>query len=102
MKQHGYGPEAAMAVAGIEGGTLAGRFTDGDFAGSVIAKTGTLTSTDGGAAVLAGLAFTRERGPVIFAVYDMAEGRRVHSLRVQQDEFLKNLILELGGPAGGV
>ena len=102
LKQHGYGPEAAMAVAGVEAGTLAGRFTDGEFAGSVVAKTGTLRTTDGGAAVLAGLAYTRDRGAVIFAVYDMAEGRRVMRLRERQDEFLKNLILELGGPAAGL
>jgi serine-type D-Ala-D-Ala carboxypeptidase/endopeptidase (penicillin-binding protein 4) len=102
LKQHGYGPGAAMAVAGMEAGTLAGRFTDGDFAGSVIAKTGTLRTTDGGAAVLAGLAFTRERGTVIFAVFDMAQGRQVLRLRQRQDEFLKNLILELGGPAAGM
>ncbi len=91
-----------MAVAGMEAGTLAGRFTDDEFAGSVIAKTGTLRTTDGGAAVLAGLAFTRERGTVIFAVYDMAEGRQVLRLRQRQDEFLKNLIHELGGPAAGM
>jgi D-alanyl-D-alanine carboxypeptidase/D-alanyl-D-alanine-endopeptidase (penicillin-binding protein 4) len=102
LKQRGYGPGAAMAVAGMEAGTLAGRFTDDEFAGSVIAKTGTLRTTDGGAAVLAGLAFTRERGTVIFAVYDMAQGRQVLRLRQRQDEFLKNLIHELGGPAAGM
>ena len=31
-------------------------------------------------------------------IYDMAEGRNVTHLRSVQDEFLKNLMNELGGP----
>jgi len=42
---------------------------------------------------------TRNRGTLLFAVYDNAESRRVVPLRKTQDEFLKNLINELGGPA---
>jgi len=95
----GYTPEAVMPVAGIDAGTLRDRFADEAFAGSVVAKTGTLHDTDGGVAALAGLAFTRSRGPLLFVVYDMAEGRNVMRLRRMQDEFLKNLIAELGGPA---
>jgi len=96
---HGHGLESVMSVAGLDPGTLRDRFTGPEYAGCVVAKTGTLHSTDGGVAALAGVIYTRERGPLLFAVYDMAEGRHVLRLRQRQDEFLKRLIDELGGPA---
>ncbi|MBL8172440.1 MAG: D-alanyl-D-alanine carboxypeptidase [Acidobacteria bacterium] len=92
-------PEAVMSVAGIDAGTLRDRFMDGTFAGSVVAKTGTLHSTDDGVAALAGVMYTRDRGPLLFALFNMAEGRRVLHLRQVQDEFLKQLMLECGGPS---
>ncbi|MCI0337484.1 MAG: D-alanyl-D-alanine carboxypeptidase [Acidobacteria bacterium] len=98
LSTHRLNPSAVMAVAGIDAGTLRGRFTEGAFAGSVVAKTGTLHSTDNGVAALAGVMYTRNRGPLLFAVYDMAEGKRVAHLRRVQDEFLKQLMLECGGP----
>ncbi|MBO0722406.1 MAG: D-alanyl-D-alanine carboxypeptidase [Blastocatellia bacterium] len=90
-------PPAVMAVAGIDSGTLRGRF-GGQFAGSVVAKTGTLYGTDSGVAALAGIMYTRARGPLLFAVYDMAEGKRVPQLRNIQDDFLRQVIVECGGP----
>jgi D-alanyl-D-alanine carboxypeptidase len=92
-------PDAVMAVAGLDPGTLRDRFTGKEFAGSVIAKTGTLYSTDSGVAALAGVMHTRDRGTLLFAVYDIAENRRVKHLRNVQDDFLKDLMNELGGPA---
>jgi D-alanyl-D-alanine carboxypeptidase/D-alanyl-D-alanine-endopeptidase (penicillin-binding protein 4) len=99
LSEQGYAPESVMPVAGIDAGTLRDRFADEEFAGSVIAKTGTLHDTDGGVAALAGIALTRGRGPLLFAICDMAEGRQVLRLRRLQDEFLKELMLECGGPA---
>ncbi|HZS07612.1 MAG TPA: D-alanyl-D-alanine carboxypeptidase [Blastocatellia bacterium] len=99
LRARGYKLEDVMPVAGVDYSTLAGRFTEPEFAGSVIAKTGTLTETDDGAAALSGVAMTRKYGPVLFVIYDMAEGRSVRHLRQMQDEFLKNLMTELGGPA---
>ena len=46
----------------------------------------------------AGIAYTKSKGAVLFVIYDMAEGRNVTHLRSVQDEFLKNLMNELGGP----
>lgn len=92
-------PSSVMTTAGIDSGTLRGRFTEGKFAGSLIGKTGTLYSTDAGVAALAGVMNTRDRGPLLFAVYDMAEGKRVSQLRRLQDGFLKQLMMECGGPA---
>ena len=99
LKANNYKPEDLMPIAGVDPSTVGGRFTEAGFAGSVIAKTGTLHETDNGAANLAGIAYTKDKGPVLFVIYDMAEGRNVIHLRGVQDEFLKNLINEFGGPA---
>jgi D-alanyl-D-alanine carboxypeptidase/D-alanyl-D-alanine-endopeptidase (penicillin-binding protein 4) len=98
LKTNGYKPEDLMPIAGIDPSTVGGRFTEPEFAGSVVAKTGTLHETDNGAANLAGIAYTKAKGPILFVIYDMAEGRNVTHLRSVQDEFLKNLMHELGGP----
>jgi serine-type D-Ala-D-Ala carboxypeptidase/endopeptidase (penicillin-binding protein 4) len=99
LKANNYKPEDLMPIAGVDPSTVGGRFTEPGFAGSVIAKTGTLHETDNGAANLAGIAYTKDKGPVLFVIYDMAEGRNVIHLRGVQDEFLKNLMNEFGGPA---
>jgi D-alanyl-D-alanine carboxypeptidase/D-alanyl-D-alanine-endopeptidase (penicillin-binding protein 4) len=91
-------PEEVLPIAAIDASTLSDRFTEDRFAGSVVAKTGTLHDTDGGVAALAGLAYTAH-GPLLFAIYDMAEGRRVEHLRQTQDLLIKNLMDEFGGPA---
>ena len=90
--------DAVMPIAGIDSSTLTDRFAEPQYAGSVVAKTGTLHQTDGGVAALAGIAYTTGHGPVLFALYDMAGGRGIEHLRRLQDGFLKELILELGGP----
>lgn len=59
-----------MPVAGIDKGTLEGRF-DGDFSrGSLVGKTGTLGRTDGGASALAGEVNTRN-GRLLFVIFNM-------------------------------
>jgi D-alanyl-D-alanine carboxypeptidase/D-alanyl-D-alanine-endopeptidase (penicillin-binding protein 4) len=99
LDKYGLKADAVMGLGGIDPGTMRARFADSEFAGSVIAKTGTLTSTDSGMAALAGVMRTRNRGTLLFTVYDNAESRRIVPLRKTQDEFLKNLMNELGGPA---
>lgn len=97
LDRHQLPPTSVMPVAGRDAGTLRTRFAETEFAGSVVAKTGTLYSTDAGVAALAGILYTRDYGPLLFAVYDMAEGRRVDHLRRIQDQFLKDLMTEFGG-----
>ncbi|MGH9802618.1 MAG: D-alanyl-D-alanine carboxypeptidase [Blastocatellia bacterium] len=92
-------PEAVLPIAGFDSGTLAGRFAEAEFNGSVLAKTGTLHDTDEGVAALAGVMNTRSCGALLFAVYDMAERRRVLHLRRVQDDLLKRLMTECGGSA---
>ncbi len=58
-----------MPVAGIDKGTLEGRF-DTDFSrGSVVGKTGTLGNTDGGVSSLAGEVSTRN-GKLLFVIFN--------------------------------
>jgi serine-type D-Ala-D-Ala carboxypeptidase/endopeptidase (penicillin-binding protein 4) len=99
LDKYGLKADAVMGLGGIDPGTMRARFSERGFAGSIIAKTGTLTSTDSGMAALAGVIRTRNRGTLLFAVYDNAEYRRIVPLRKAQDAFLKNLMNELGGPA---
>lgn len=91
--------DAVMGMGGIDPGTMRARFSERGFAGCVIAKTGTLTTTDSGMANLAGVMRTRDRGTLLFAIYDNAESRHIRPLRKVQDVFIKKLINELGGPA---
>ncbi len=84
-----------MPVAGLDEGTLYGRFRDPDFRGGVLGKTGTNPSKDGGVSTLAGLAYTRDQGPVLYAILN-SRGN-INAYRRWQDNFLKDLIEENGG-----
>ena len=84
-----------MPVAGMDEGTLQRRFTTVDYRGSVIGKTGTLPATDGGVSTLAGLVYTRDRGVLLFAIFN-TKGN-VNTFRKLQDNLIKDLIAESGG-----
>ena len=87
--------EDVMPVAGIDTGTLRGRFESDNVRGSVVAKTGTLVSLDNGVSTLVGIAYTKAQGPLLFAVFNSDGG--VHAYRRLQDEFIEHLIAEEGG-----
>jgi len=89
-------PEDVMAVAGIDSGTLRTRLSRDDLRGSVVAKTGTLVSLDNGVSTLVGIAYTKARGPLLFAVFNSAGS--VNAYRRLQDEFIEHVIAEEGGP----
>jgi D-alanyl-D-alanine carboxypeptidase/D-alanyl-D-alanine-endopeptidase (penicillin-binding protein 4) len=83
-----------MPVAGIDKGTLEGRF-DSDFArGSVVGKTGTLGRTDGGVSTLAGEMQTRS-GKVLFVIFNQRGG--VARFRSFQNYFVSMVQGQLGG-----
>jgi D-alanyl-D-alanine carboxypeptidase/D-alanyl-D-alanine-endopeptidase (penicillin-binding protein 4) len=88
-------PQDVLPVAGIDAGTLARRFTTIDYRGSVIGKTGTLPVTGGGVSTLAGFVYTRERGVLLFAIFN-TKGN-VNTFRKLQDNLIKDLIEESGG-----
>jgi D-alanyl-D-alanine carboxypeptidase/D-alanyl-D-alanine-endopeptidase (penicillin-binding protein 4) len=86
------GLEDILPIAGVDGGTLERRFTEA-YRGSVVAKTGTLS----GVSALAGVAYTRFRGPLLFVIFN--RGGSVSSFRAAQDETIKKLVTLFGGPA---
>ena len=94
LEAHQMEPENVMPIAGYDAGTLQRRFRSIDYH-AIVAKTGTLPATDGGVSTLAGIAYTRDRGPILFAIFN-TKGP-VSTYRRLQDSLLEDLILEFGG-----
>jgi D-alanyl-D-alanine carboxypeptidase len=67
------------------------------FAGAVTCKTGTLTHTDGGVAILAGTFTSPTNGPVVFAIAAPKAGGKLDYWRMVQQRWLLELISESGG-----
>jgi serine-type D-Ala-D-Ala carboxypeptidase/endopeptidase (penicillin-binding protein 4) len=88
-------PQDVLPVAGVDRGTLQRRFTGQEYRGAVIGKTGTLPGTDGGVSTLAGVMYTRDYGPVLFAIFNTKGS--VSTYRKLQDDFLKGFLAESGG-----
>lgn len=86
-----------LPVAGIDPGTLEDRYTDPFERGSVIAKTGTLVRTDGGASALVGQMKTRSGRIVLFVI--MNQRGNVVRFRQNQDQIVASIQNSLGGPA---
>ena len=85
-----------MPVAGLDRGTLENRF-DADFSsGSVIGKTGTLGSTDGGVSSLAGEINTRQ-GKLLFVIFNPRGS--VSRFRTFQNGYVSTIQSVFGGPA---
>ncbi|MEO7539542.1 MAG: D-alanyl-D-alanine carboxypeptidase [Pyrinomonadaceae bacterium] len=83
-----------MPVAGIDKGTLEGRF-DGDFSrGSLVGKTGTLGNTDGGVSALAGEVNTRN-GKLLFVIFNQRGS--VARFRSFQNSFVSLVQGQFGG-----
>jgi D-alanyl-D-alanine carboxypeptidase len=95
LADYSIGPEAVMAVAGVDSGTLLRRLGSDQVRGAVLAKTGTLVSIDNGVSTLVGIAYTRTHGPLLFALFN--SGGSVNSYRRLQDQFIERLIAEEGG-----
>jgi D-alanyl-D-alanine carboxypeptidase/D-alanyl-D-alanine-endopeptidase (penicillin-binding protein 4) len=86
-----------LPVAGIDPGTLEDRYTDAQERGSVIAKTGTLVRTDGGASSLVGQMKTKSGRVVLFVI--MNQRGNVGRFRQNQDAMVAAIQNSLGGPA---
>jgi D-alanyl-D-alanine carboxypeptidase/D-alanyl-D-alanine-endopeptidase (penicillin-binding protein 4) len=85
-----------MPVAGIDKGTLEGRF-DTDFArGSVVGKTGTLGNTDGGVSALAGEISTKG-GTLLFVIFNQKGS--VPRFRAFQNSYVSLIQGQFGGAA---
>lgn len=93
--------EGLLPVAGCDPGTVAASFprlSAEPIATAVVAKTGTLTSTDGGVTVLAGFLNTTQ-GEVVFCVAVPNAGGRIRLARHTEESFVLDLISRRGGPA---
>lgn len=91
-----------LPVSGCDPGTLEHfpALSQEDLRGAVVAKTGTLTTTDGGVAVLAGFAAT-SGGERVFCVASPGIGNRVRRPRAAQERWLLELLERNGGAVAG-
>lgn len=86
-----------LPVAGIDPGTLEKRYAAPESRGSVVAKTGTLTHTDGGASALVGQLRAANGETLLFVI--LGQHGNVHRFRERQDQLVSWLQNERGGPA---
>lgn len=86
-----------LPVAGIDPGTLEDRYTDATARGSVVAKTGTLVRTDGGASALVGQMNTKSGRVLLFVIFN--QRGNVNSFRYNQDAIVAAMQGAFGGPA---
>ena len=91
--------EHLLPVAGCDPGTVNSAFprlSAPPFATSLVAKTGTLTSTDGGITVLAGFLNTAQ-GEVVFCVAVPHAAGRIRQARHTEESFVVDLLNRRGG-----
>lgn len=89
-----------LSAAGCVPGTVSRfyqRISNGPAQATVVGKTGTLTSTDGGVSVFAGFASTVE-GDLIFCVAAPRAAGRLRSARSKAETFVLDLVDRHGGP----
>lgn len=96
LKKHGLTAASIMPVAGIDPGTLEDRFTGLPWRGSVIAKTGTLIRTDGGASSLVGQMRAANGEVLLFVI--MNQRGSVWRFRENQDYLVMLVQNTRGGP----
>ena len=95
----GLGIERLLPVAGCDPGTVQAAFprlTAPPVATALVAKTGTLTSTDGGITVLAGFLNTVQ-GELAFCVAVPHAAGRIHLARRTEESFVLGLLERRGG-----
>src|SRR6185369_15453516 len=96
LQKRGLTPASIMPVAGIDPGTLEDRFNGLAWRGSVIAKTGTLARTDGGASSLVGQMRTANGEVLLFVI--MNQRGSVWRFRENQDYLVMLAQNSRGGP----
>ena len=96
LQKNKLSPSDIMPVAGIDPGTLEDRFSGPAWKGSVIAKTGTLARTDGGASSLVGQMRTRNGDTLLFVI--MNQRGNVIRFRSNQDYLVMLVQNSRGGP----
>ncbi|HJQ99271.1 MAG TPA: D-alanyl-D-alanine carboxypeptidase [Candidatus Polarisedimenticolaceae bacterium] len=97
--ERGLPVEGLLPVAGCDPGTVTSgfpRLSGAPYATALVAKTGTLTSTDGGVTVLAGFLNTAE-GEVVFCVAAPHAAGKIRLARRTEESFLLDVIGRRGG-----
>ncbi|HEY0006681.1 MAG TPA: D-alanyl-D-alanine carboxypeptidase [Pyrinomonadaceae bacterium] len=97
LGKHQLEPSDILPVAGIDPGTLEKRYQSSPSRGSVIAKTGTLIRTDGGASALVGQMRTRSGETLLFVIFNQRGS--VWRFRQNQDFLVSQIQSSRGGPA---
>ena len=104
----GFDPEDVLPVPGCDPGPterMFPRLTAGPTARTAVVKTGTLTTTDGGVAVLAGFFESVDEGPVAFCVAAPRAGGELRRWRLAEQRWLLDVMASTGGavalPCGG-
>ena len=96
----GMGVESLLPVAGCDPGTVTRFFptlSDGVNFASLVGKTGTLTSTDGGISVLAGFVNSAQ-GVLVFCVAAPHAAGRLRTARRTEERWVLDLLAQHGGP----
>jgi D-alanyl-D-alanine carboxypeptidase/D-alanyl-D-alanine-endopeptidase (penicillin-binding protein 4) len=88
--RHNLKPEDLLPVVGCDWGTVRRRMEGTSFVCSLVGKTGTLTTTDGGMSNLAGIVFTGDGEPILFAI--LAQGNRIWEHKQMADQLLTETI----------
>lgn len=96
LKKNNLSPSDILPVAGIDPGTLKERFSGMAWRGSVIAKTGTLVRTDGGASALVGQLKAANGQVLLFVI--MNQRGSVPRFRENQDYLVMLIQNTRGGP----
>jgi len=96
LQKNGLSPTDILPVAGIDPGTLQERFNGPTWRGSVVAKTGTLVRTDGGASALVGQMRTANGEVLLFVILNQRGS--VWRFRENQDYLVMLIQNTRGGP----
>jgi D-alanyl-D-alanine carboxypeptidase/D-alanyl-D-alanine-endopeptidase (penicillin-binding protein 4) len=96
LQKNHLSPSDILPVAGIDPGTLQERFTGPTLKGSVIAKTGTLVRTDGGASALVGQMKAANGEVLLFVIFNQRGS--VVRFRENQDYLVMLIQNSRGGP----
>lgn len=96
LRKHHLSTTDIMPVAGVDPGTMETRFAEAPWRGSVIAKTGTLVRTDGGASSLVGQMKTASGSTLLFVI--MNRRGNVLKFRSNQDFLVMQIQNSRGGP----
>lgn len=96
LQKNHLSPSDILPVAGIDPGTLQERFAGPTWKGSVIAKTGTLAHTDGGASALVGQMRAANGEVLLFVIFNQRGS--VVRFRENQDYLVMLIQNSRGGP----